>query len=411
MAPCERALAGGLTVSSHKKAHHPMHTLPLFPVTVVGSLPRSPALLNALRRKQAGRLSPAEFAPIAAQAVQEAVALQEQAGVDIVSDGEQWRDNFYSFIVEHVDGVRLMSLAELLDYVENKAAFERLLNALDVPAFAIKNPVVIGPVRRREPLALGEYQTVAAQTTRPIKIALPGPYLLTRSMWVKRLSAGDYPTKEALGNDVVALLRAELLALRDAGCAFVQFDEPVLTEVAFAGPHATHTFMCAALSEKSSPEEELTFAVDLINRVVQGVEGIKTGLHVCRGNWSRQESVLLQGAYDPLIPYFSRMQVQQLVLEYATERAGSVEVLGDLPPDKEIGLGVCNPRAAEIESVEFIVGKVHALLRHRQPEQIYLNPDCGFGTFAERPVNSMEVAAQKLHVLHQAAKVLRQEYR
>ena len=387
-----------------------MHTCPLFPVTVVGSLPRSQPLLNALRRKQAGRLSAAEFDRVAIQAVQEAVALQEQAGVDIVSDGEQRRDNFYSFIVEHVDGIRLMSLAELLDYVENKAAFERLLNALDVPAFAIKNPVVVGPVRRREALALTEYQGVRAYTARPIKIALPGPYLLTRSMWVKSLSAEHYPTKESLGNDVVALLREELITLRDAGCAFVQFDEPVLTEVAFAGPHATHTFMCAALSEKSSPEEELTFAVDLINRVVEGVDGVKTGLHVCRGNWSRQETVLLQGAYDPLIPYFSRMQVQQLVLEYATERAGSVEVLGDLPPDKEIGLGVCNPRSAEIESVDFIVAKVKALLRHRQPGQIYLNPDCGFGTFAERPVNTADVATQKLQALHQAAEVLRAEY-
>lgn len=386
-----------------------MPSWPLFPVTVVGSLPRSQPLLTALRRKQAGRLSPEEFERVAAQAVQEAVALQEQAGVDILSDGEQWRDNFYSFIVEHVDGVQLMSLAAMLDHVENKAAFERLLQALDVPAFAIKNPVVIGPVRRREPLAVPEYQRVAACTTRPVKIALPGPYLLTRSMWVKSLSASDYPTKEALGNDVVALLRAELLALRDAGCAFVQFDEPVLTEVAFAGPHATHTFMCAALSEKSSPEEELNFAVELINRVVDGVEGIKTGLHVCRGNWSRQENVLLQGAYDPLIPYFSRMRVQQLVLEYATERAGSLDVLGDLPADKEIGLGVCNPRSAEMESVEFIVSKVKTLLRYRRPEQIYLNPDCGFGTFAERPVNSTEVAAQKLRVLHRAAESLRAE--
>ena len=159
-----------------------MPTWPLFPVTVVGSLPRSQPLLNALRRKQAGRLSPAEFDNVATQAVQEAVALQEQVGVDIVSDGEQRRDNFYSFIVEHVDGIRLMSLAELLDYVENKAAFERLLNALDVPAFAIKNPVVVGPVRRREPLALTEYQGIRASTERPVKIALPGPYLLTRSM-------------------------------------------------------------------------------------------------------------------------------------------------------------------------------------------------------------------------------------
>lgn len=387
-----------------------MSTWPLFPVTVVGSLPRSKPLLAALRRKQAGRMGSDEFSGIALQAVREAVTLQEQAGVDILSDGEQLRDNFYSFIVEHVDGVRLMSLAAMLDYVENKAAFERLLNALDVPAFAIKNPVVTGPVRRREPLALAEYEAIRTCTARPVKIALPGPYLLTRSMWVKSLSAEYYPTKEALGNDVVALLREELLALRDAGCAFVQFDEPVLTEVAFAGPHATHTFMCAALSEKSSPEEELTFAVDLINRVVEGVDGIKTGLHVCRGNWSRQEDVLLQGAYDPLIPYFSRMRVQQLVLEYATERAGSLDVLDALPPEKEIGLGVCNPRSSDLESVDFIVGKVKTLLRHRRAEQIYLNPDCGFGTFAERPVNTTEVAAQKLRVLHEAAQVLRAEY-
>jgi 5-methyltetrahydropteroyltriglutamate--homocysteine methyltransferase len=104
------------------------------------------------------------------------------------------------------------------------------------------------------------------------------------------------------------------------------------------------------------------------------------------------------------------MLVQQLVLEYATERAGRLDVLGDLPPDKEIGLGVCNPRSAEIESVDFIRDKVQALLRYRQPQQVYLNPDCGFGTFAERPVNTTEVAARKLHAIHQAAAVLRAEY-
>ncbi len=125
-----------------------MHTWPLFPVTVVGSLPRPQPLLDALRRRQAKRIQPATFDRVVAQAVQEAVALQEQAGVDIVSDGEQRRDNFYSFIVEYVDGIRLMSLAELLDYVENKAAFESLLNALDVPAFAINDPLRL-PCRGR----------------------------------------------------------------------------------------------------------------------------------------------------------------------------------------------------------------------------------------------------------------------
>src|SRR2546427_12433932 len=97
-----------------------MHTWPLFPVTVVGSLPRSQPLLNALRRKQAGRLSAAEFDRVAIQAVQEAVALQEQAGVDIVSDGEQRRGKFFLFIFEAVERIPLLRLGEVLDYVVNE---------------------------------------------------------------------------------------------------------------------------------------------------------------------------------------------------------------------------------------------------------------------------------------------------
>lgn len=382
--------------------------IPLFPVTVVGSLPRPKTLLKALGRRQKGAINNAEFELIAQDATREALRLQDKAGVDVVTDGEQRRDNFYSFIAGHIEGIRLVTLAEMLDYVENKAAFEKLLNALDVPAFALKNPVVSGKLKRRHPLVLHDYLFLQQHTRKPIKVTLPGPYLLTRSMWVKSLSSEWYPDKESLGDDVVNILREELTALQDAGCSFVQFDEPVLTEVAFAGPHETHTFMCAALSEKSSPEEELDYAVDLLNRVVEGMDGkVKTALHVCRGNWSKREDVLLRGAYDSLIPYFSRMNVHQFVLEYATERAGSIEALAHLPPDKEIGLGVVDPRTTEVESVDFVVNKVKSLLKYRRSEQIYLNPDCGFGTFADRPVNTGEIAVQKLQVIHQAAEKLR----
>lgn len=387
-----------------------MNNLPRFPVTVVGSMPRSKTVSRALRDKQKGRITDAEFNAIADEAVIESLKTQEANGVDIVSDGEQRRDNFYSFITGCMDGIRLMTLAEMLDYVEDKAAFEQLLNALDVPAFALKNPVVDGKLKRTSPLVLHDYHFLKQHTTKPIKVTLPGPYLLTRSMWVKKLSYDFYPDKESLGDDVVSVLRQELLDLQDAGCEFVQFDEPVLTEVAFTGPHETHSFMCAALSEKSSPEEELNFAVELINRVVDGTDGkMKTALHVCRGNWSQQEDVLLRGSYDLLIPYFSQMHVNQLVLEYATERAGSIDVLGELPPDKEIGLGVVDPRTTEVEPVDFVLDKVRNLLKHREPAQIYLNPDCGFGTFADRPVNTEEIAYRKLQVIHEAAEILRSE--
>jgi 5-methyltetrahydropteroyltriglutamate--homocysteine methyltransferase len=381
--------------------------VPLFPVTVVGSLPRSKTMLDALAKKRRGKITNDEFRAAGDAEVLAALRLQEAAGVDIVSDGEQRRDNFYSFIADCVDGIELFTLADLLDYVEDKAAFERLLQALDVPAFAIKNPVVNGKLSRRTPLALEDYLFLKGHTKKPIKVALPGPYLLTRSMWVKSLSASDYPTKESLGADVVKILREELIALRDAECDFVQFDEPVLSEVAFAGPHATHTFMCAALSEKASPESELSFAVELLNAVVEDVNGVKTGLHVCRGNWSQKEDVLLSGAYGPLLPYFSKMKIQQFVLEYATDRAGSLDALQYLPEDREIGLGVVNPRTEDIESTEFIQNKVLKLLEYRDPGTIYLNPDCGFGTFADRPVNSTEIAQKKLEAIVQAADELR----
>lgn len=105
------------------------------------------------------------------------------------------------------------------------------------------------------------------------------------------------------------------------------------------------------------------------------------------------------------------MNVRQFVLEYATERAGSIDVLADLPPDKEIGLGVVDPRTTRVETVDFVVNKVKSLIKYRRPEQIYLNPDCGFGTFADRPVNTNEIAMQKLQIIHRAAEILRSCFR
>jgi 5-methyltetrahydropteroyltriglutamate--homocysteine methyltransferase len=380
--------------------------LPLFPVTTVGSWPRSPDMQRALARKQRGQLAAEEFDRIADAAVLEALRAQEAAGCDIVTDGEQRRDNFYSFVAEKLDGVRLMSLAEMLDVVEDKEGFRRILDTLDVPAFSISNPTCVGRIRRRQPLAADEYAFLRRHTDRPIKVPLPGPYILTRAMWVKEVTRAVYATKEDLGDDVVAALREEAFALRDAGVDFIQFDEPVLTEIVFTQGQ-TRTFMCAALAARKDPAEELEFAVDLVNRVVKGLDGVRTGVHVCRGNWSRNEETLLRGSYRPLVPYLERMQVRQLVLEYATPRAGDLVAV----PGKELGLGVVNPRTAEVEPPDAIVARVREALLHVPADRIFLNPDCGFGTFASRPMNAPEIARAKLDSVSRAAAILRSEYR
>lgn len=374
-----------------------------YPVTVVGSWPRPAWLIEAIKRRSASLVE------LKDQATLLAIKYQEDAGVDIVSDGEQRRDNFYSFISDRLEGIRLMTLAELLDYVEDKAAFENLLNALDVPAFAIKNPVVVGKVRRRGPLVMDDYRFLRQHTKKAIKVTLPGPYLLSRSTWVKGLSESTYPDGDSLGNDIVAVLREELQELASAGAEMVQFDEPVLSELLLAGRSATRTFMCAALAASSSPEGELERAVSLLNRVVEGIEGPTLCVHVCRGNWSRNEDVLLAGPYDGLMPYLNRMKFDQFVLEYATSRAGTPRALAQLQPRAQIGYGVVNPRTAEIEKPEEIVGRVRELTEFIAPERIFLNPDCGFGTFAERPVADTETAFAKLGALSAAARKLRGE--
>ncbi|MEE9277006.1 MAG: cobalamin-independent methionine synthase II family protein [Dehalococcoidia bacterium] len=384
-------------------------TLPLFPVTTVGSWARPPEVIQALRRRQSGELSAEEFTAIADEAVLAALRYQEEAGADLVTDGEQRRDNFYSFVVEKIAGMRLMAVSELLDFIPDRAAFEETLRALDVPSFAIKSPVAVERLRKRSGLAVDEVAFLQKHTDKPIKVPLPGPYLLTRSAWIEQLSKDAYPEQEDLAQDIVQILREEILALRDMGVAFIQLDEPTLTQVVY-GEESRETFMCAALASRRDPTEEMEFAVRLINETVEGIKGCRLGVHVCRGNWSKREDVLLSGNYGPLMPYLVQMNVDQLVLEMATPRAGEIEVFKEYGNEKEIGLGVVNPRSDEVEDVTTIVGRVKAFLQYFDPDKIYLNPDCGFGTFAERSVNTAEASFQKVQAINEAAKILRSEY-
>ncbi len=148
----------------------------------------------------------------------------------------------------------------------------------------------------------------------------------------------------------------------------------------------------------------------MINRIVDGIDGIRTGVHVCRGNWSRKESVHLSGDYEPLVASFAKMKVRQLVLEFATPRAGDLGIVGKALGNREIGLGVANPKGENIESVEYVVGKVEKALQYYAPESIFLNPDCGFGTFSDCALTTHEAAAAKMKRIVEAAKVLRERY-
>lgn len=144
-----------------------------------------------------------------------------------------------------------------------------------------------------------------------------------------------------------------------------------------------------------------------MNTVIAGFEDkMRLGVHVCRGNWSKREDVLLTGSYQPLIETFKAMRVRQFVLEHATPRAGELSIVGRALGDREIGLGVVNPRTDTAEPPEEIMARCEEALQFWKPEQIFLNPDCGFGCFANRCVNEEQVAAAKLRSMSEAARRL-----
>jgi 5-methyltetrahydropteroyltriglutamate--homocysteine methyltransferase len=120
--------------------------------------------------------------------------------------------------------------------------------------------------------------------------------------------------------------------------------------------------------------------------------------------------VLLTGDYEKLLPAFEAMRPRQFVLEYATPRAGDIAVVGRALADREIGLGVVNPRTAEAEPPDEIVERVERALEYYTPPSVFLNPDCGFGCFANRCVNDEHTAAAKLRSMVAAARALRERH-
>ena len=389
-------------------------TNPSFLVSLLGSMPRSKKLLTAKRKLNKGNINLKTYQEILDEETKYVVELQENNNIDIITSGELNRDNYVSFIAERLEGVTMMSMADMFDYIEDKQGFEQILEILDVPAISIKNAICTGKVKYNKPLVTDEMIELKKLTNKKIKATLPGPYLITRSMWLPALSKQYYDSKDSLGEDIIKVLKEEIDSLAKIGIDVIQFDEPVLTEVVFS-EGKTRSFMCAALSEKKDPTEELKFATKLIKSVIDYAKEkeILVSLHVCRGNWSRDESILLTGSYTPLLPLFEETLPNILTLEFSTPRAGEISSLFSSTLIRDnciLGLGVMNPRTDDIEPLEDILNRVEEVMQYIPKERIWLNPDCGFATFANRPVSTMEIIDKKLARLNEAKNTLRNLY-
>jgi 5-methyltetrahydropteroyltriglutamate--homocysteine methyltransferase len=389
----------------------PARPIPALGVMGVGSWPRPRWMVQAVHERLEGRLPEPDFEATADDAVRLCVEAQKRAGVHVVTDGEQRRDSYASFVASRLDNCQLIPLTDLLPLVDDPEQFQEELRALDVPAAEVRHPAVFGPLGRSRPIALHEARFLAGLTDQPVKVALPGPYLLTRTMWMECISDRAYGSREDIALDIIRVLREELADLLAAGVALVQFDEPVLSEVVFTPARSRRSFMCGALSGKGDPQSELAFARDLLNAVVDGFPRDRVAMHICRGNWTPDESTCLAGDYSALVPVLRQIGVGAYFLELCTPRAGEIAVLRTLPEDRRVGIGVVNQKHARVETVDEIMDRAASAIDLFGADRLLLNPDCGFATFADNPVTSASVAEAKLAAIVQAAARLRERHR
>ncbi len=376
--------------------------LPPLPIMGIGSWPRPVWLLPAIQSHLSGAISEGEFQSLADSAVRLAIQSQEQASVDVVTDGEQRRDNYASFVGKRLANCQLIPLTDLLPYVDHPDDFRRSLDSLDVPADQVRHPAVFGRISRRDTLALHEFEFARQWTSRPIKVSLPGPYLLSRTMWMECISDRYYSDRESLADDVVQVLREELIDLLRAGVALVQFDEPVLTEIVMGRHSHQRSFMCGALGEKLPIPQELAFVEHLYDSLMRGLPQARVGVHLCRGNWSRDESVALSGNYQQLVETLARLPLGNYWLEMCTPRAGEWDCLLELPSDRRIGVGVINQKLDHVEPITEIASRIEKACRVFGEHRVMLTPDCGFATFADRPLANEAIAVRKLTAIVRA---------
>lgn len=377
-------------------------------------MPRGDEILLARRKLAANLIDEQSYQDLVKEKTRQVVKFQEDLDIDIITSGEIERDNYVSFISEKLGGVTQMSMAQMLDYVDDKREFENILTTLDVPASSIKNAICTGRLEYKGDIVSNELKLLKSLTNRKVKITMPGPYLVTRSMWLANVSSNYYDSKEDLGEDVIKIFKEEIKNLQEIGVDVIQFDEPVLTEIVFTEGRP-RTFMCASLSQRKDPTEELIFATHLIKSVMDSIDRDKSiaSMHVCRGNWSKDESILLEGPYTPLLDLFANINADLLALEFSTPRAGEIKSLLEderLRNKVILGLGVLNPRFDEKEDSDLIYKRAKEALNFIDKDKLWLNPDCGFATFSNRPVNEYDHIREKVLSMIEARDRLREEY-
>jgi 5-methyltetrahydropteroyltriglutamate--homocysteine methyltransferase len=349
---------------------------------VIGSLLR-PAYLKAARRAhERGELSPAAFKQVEDRAVNEAIAVQTAAGLEVITDGELRRYAFFGHLIDCVAGFD--KLGGWAIPFRDEQGNELLL----------KRPVVVARLKRRRHLCAEEFAYLRARSDRPVKVTLISAQQAA-AYYDPEKSRDAYATIDDYLADVVSLLREEVAELVRLGCTYIQVDAPQYAGLIDPGIRAGYR------QRGSDPDRLLQRSIELDNALIDGHPGVAFGIHLCRGNY--QSRFYASGGYDPIADVLRRTRFQRFLLEYDDERSGSFEPLKYVPEDRVVVLGLVSTKKPFLEHKEVLKRRIQEAALYVPLEQLALSTQCGFASTEEGNALRADEQFAKLRLVAETA--------
>jgi len=362
---------------------------PFFRADHVGSLLRPPEVLTARGAFERGEIGAAQLRAVEDAAIRDAVAGQERVGLEVVTDGEFRRENWYADFIGRLDGVEIRAAAE-------NPAFDH--DAGSTVHYVPKNVVTVAPLRRPEPILVRDFTFLAAATKRTAKITLPSPSRLHFHGGRKVVSTTVYPDIEVFFADAVRAYRAEIADLEAAGCRYIQIDDPLFSYF------ISDRMRAEILANGERPEERLARYVRLINDCI-AERGADTaiGIHVCRGN--ARSAWIAEGGYERIAEQlFGSLQNDHFLLEYDDDRSGGFEPLRFMPAGKRVVLGLVTSKRGALEDRAALLRRVEEATRYVPLENLAISPQCGFASVVEGNIITPADQWAKLQLVVDAAR-------
>jgi 5-methyltetrahydropteroyltriglutamate--homocysteine methyltransferase len=362
-------------------------TAPPFRADHVGSFLRPKELLDARGKRQKGEISADALRTVEDRAIRDIVRFQEDLGLQAVTDGEFRRTYFHIDFLEQLEGVETRGGLT--------AHFHSAKGEVD---FAPPVLHVTGKVRHAHPIQVKDFAFLKVATKRVPKVTIPSPTMLHFRGGRGAISREAYPDMEEFFDDVAAAYRAEIAALGEAGCTYLQLDDTNLAYLCDAKMRE------GARARGDDPDELPRRYARLINSAIaERPAGMRICTHLCRGNF--RSAWVAEGGYEPVAEVlFNELDVDGYFLEYDDERSGDFKPLRFLPKGKTMVLGLVTTKIGELESKDAIKRRIDEATRYAPLDQLCLSPQCGFSSTVHGNDIARESQASKLRLIVEIAR-------